>query len=173
MFLQETYTIEDVYWYSGDGTKLTGSYSTGTDSGYSYVTNIGSDVVFPAVPTGDFELSMKAYRPTSTSNRNLLFEVGSAKNDTLLVGWDSGASNSAKNLRIYRRSGNSNTSVTNNTSPGYNNGEWLDLKIQYDDGTVTLTGGSTSVSATRGTVTRIGNYVTSASRISELKIKLL
>ena len=171
--LQETYSIEDLYWYSSNGTGLSGIYSVGTDSSYTYVTSLASDVVFPAIPSGDFELSMKAYRPTSRSNRNLLLEVGVSKNDTLLCGWDTGTSDSAKNVRIYKRSGNSNASIENNTNPSYNNGEWIDFKIRYENGTVTLTVGGTSISTTFSTVSRIGNYITSYSRLSQLKIKTL
>ena len=171
--LQDTYSIEDVYWYSADGKKLNGTYATGTDGNYSYVTAMTNDVSFPAVPSTDFELSMKAYRPTSTSDRNLLFEVGDSRSDTLLVGWDSGASSTAKNIRIYRRSGNSNTSVENNTSPSYNNGEWLDFKIRYENGTVTLTVNNDSINASRSSVSRIAVYILSKSRISELKIRTL
>ena len=173
MFLQETYSIEDLYWYSSNGTGLSGIYSVGTDSSYTYVTSLASDVVFPAIPSGDFELSMKAYRPTSRSNRNLLLEVGVSKNDTLLCGWDTGTSDSAKNVRIYKRSGNSNASIENNTNPSYNNGEWVDFKIRYENGIVTLTVGGTSMSTSFSTVSRIGNYTLSTSRLSQLKIKTL
>ena len=166
-------TISDIYWYSSDGTKLTGTYSTGSDGSYSYVTSLGDNLGFPTPPTSNFEFSCKAYRPTTTSTRNLLIEFGVSKSDTLLCGWDSGSSSTTKNVRIYKRSGNTNTSIQNNTSPLYNNGEWTDFKISYIDGTVTLTIGETSISTTFSTISRIGNYTTSASRIAELKIKEL
>lgn len=165
--------ISDIYWYSSDGTKLTGTYSTGSDSNYSYITNLGTDLLFPAVPDNDFELSMKAFRPTTTSGRALLLEVGASKSDTLLCGWDSGASSSTKNVRIYRRSGSSNTSVQNNTNPDYNNGEWVDFKLRFENGSVTLTVGGTSVSTSRSSVSRIGNYDSSTSRLSEMQIRTL
>ena len=166
-------SVEDAYWYSSDGTKLEGTYSTGTDSGYNYITSLGDNLLFPAVPENDFELTMKVYRPTSTSDRNLLLECGTSKSDTLLVGWDSGGSSSAKNLRIYRRSGTSNTSVQNNTNPDYSNSAWFDLKLKYENGTFTLTAGTTSISTNLSSLSRIGNYYHSNSRLSELKIKLL
>ena len=165
--------ISDIYWYSSDGTKLTGTYSTGSDSNYSYITNLGTDLLFPAVPDNDFELSMKAYRPTTASGRALLLEFGASKSDTLLCGWDSGTSSSTKNVRIYRRSGSNNTSVQNNTNPDYNNGEWIDFKLRFENGTVTLTVGGTSVSTSRSSVSRIGNYDSSTSRLSEMQIRTL
>ena len=152
--------ISDIYWYSSDGTKLTGTYSTGSDSNYSYITNLGADLLFPAVPDNDFELSMKA-----------LF--GANKSDTLLCGWDTGTTDSIKNVRIYRRSGTSNTSIQNNTDPDYNNGEWIDFKLRFENGTVTLTIGGTSVSTSRSSVSRIGNYDSSTSRLSEMQIRTL
>ncbi len=165
--------ISDIYWYSSDGTKLTGTYSTGSDSNYSYITNLGTDLLFPAVPDNDFELSMKAFRPTTTSGRALLLEVGTSKSDTLLCGWDEGNTTSSKNVRIYRRSGTSNTSVQNNTNPDYNNGEWIDFKLRFENGAVTLTIGGTSISTTRSSVTRIGVYSNSTSRLSEMQIRTL
>ena len=116
---------------------------------------------------------MKAYRPTTVSGRGLLIEFGSSKSDTLLCGWDEGNTSSAKNCRIYRRIGTSNTSVENITSPNYNNAEWTDFKLRFEDGTVTLSIGGTSISTSRSTVSRIGVYNTTTSRISELKIKTL
>ena len=173
IIVSETYSISDIYWYSNDGTKCSGTYSTGTDGDYDYITSIGTDLLFPTVPTGDFELSMKAYRPTTASGRALLLEFGTSKSDTLLCGWDSGTSSSTKNVRIYRRSGNSNTSVQNNTNPDYNNGEWIDFKLRFENGTVTLTIGGTSVSTSRSSVSRIGSYDSSTSRLSEMKIRTL
>ena len=169
----ETYEVKDIFWYSNDGTKCSGTYSTGTDGNYHYITNIGDNLLFPAIPIGDFELSMKAYRPTTQSGRILLLEFGASKSDTLLCGWDSGASSSTKNVRIYRRSGSSNTSVQNNTNPDYNNGEWIDFKLRFENGTVTLTIGGTSVSTSRSSVSRIGNYDSSTSRLSEMQIRTL
>lgn len=171
--VSETYTISDIYWYSNDGTKCSGTYSTGTDGDYHYITSIGNDLLFPTVPTGDFELSMKTYRPTTASGRALLLEFGTSKSDTLLCGWDSGTSSSTKNVRIYRRSGTSNTSVQNNTNPDYNNGEWINFKLRFENGTVTLTIGGTSVSTSRSSVSRIGNYDSSTSRLSEMQIRTL
>ena len=173
MNLQETYSISDIYWYSNDGTKCSGTYSTGTDGDYHYITSIGTDLLFPSVPTGNFELSMKAYRPTTLSGRALLLEFGASKSDTLLCGWDEGSSSSAKNVRIYRRSGTSNTSVLNNTNPDYNNEEWVDFKLRFENSTVTLTIGGTSISTSRSSVSRIGNYDSSSSRLSEMQIRTL
>lgn len=173
IIFSEIYEVKDIYWYSNDGTKCSGTYSTGTDGDYDYITSIGTDLLFPTVPTGDFELSMKAYRPTTVSGRALLLEFGASKSDTLLCGWDSGASSSTKNVRIYRRSGSSNTSVQNNTNPDYNNGEWTDFKLRFENGSVTLTVGGTSVSTSRSSVSRIGNYDSSTSRLSEMQIRTL
>ena len=175
MLVSERCSISDIYWYSNDGTKCSGTYSTGTDGNYHYITSIGTDLLFPTVPTGDFELSMKAYRPTTASQeRALLLEFGASKSDTLLCGWDGTASSStARNVRIYRRSGTSNTSVQNNTNPDYNNGEWTDFKLRFENGTVTLTIGGTSVSTSRSSVSRIGNYDSSTSRLSEMQIRTL
>lgn len=173
VFLQETYSIEDLAWYSSDGLKLTGTYNTGVDGEYHYITNIMNDVVFPYVPNTDFELSMKAYRPSTTTGRALLVEFGASKSDTLLCGWDEGNTSSTKNVRIYRRSGNTNTSIENITNPNYNNNEWMDFKLRFENGTVTLTIGGTSISTSMSNVSRIGVYNTSTSRISELKIKIL
>ena len=165
--------VNDIYWYSDDGTKLTGNYSTGSDSSYDYITNIGTDLLFPHIPTGDFELSMKVYRPTTTTGRALLIEFGASHSDTLLCGWDEGNSSTAKNCRIYRRSGSNNTSVQNITNPNYNNEEWIDFKLRFEDGTVTLTIGGTSISTTRSSITRIGNYSQTTSRLTNFQIRTL
>ena len=165
--------IEDIYWYSDDGTKLYGTYSTDSDSSYSYITNIETNVEFPHIPTGNFELSMKAYRPTITTYRALLIEFGASKSDTLLCGWDDGNTSTTKNCRIYRRIGSINASVQNNTNPQYNNEEWVDFKLRFEEGTVTLTIGGTSISTIISSVSRIGNYSPTSSKLSEFKIKLL
>ena len=117
---------------------------------------------------------MKVYRPTTNTNRALLLEFGVSKSDTLLAGWDGGDFNNHKNIRIYRRTGNSNTSITNNTNPSYNNGEWVDLIVRFENGTFSLTIGGTTVSTSLTTLSRIGLYNNvSTSRLSELKIKPL
>ena len=171
--VSEICSISDIYWYSNDGTKCSGTYSTDTDGDYHYITSIENDLLFPAIPTGDFELSMKVYRPTTVSGRALLIEFGTSKSDTLLCGWDEGNYTYLKNVRIYRRSGSSNTSVQNNTTPDYNNEEWIDFKLRFENGTVTLTIGGTSISTSRSSVSRIGNYDSSTSRLSEMQIRTL
>lgn len=152
---------------------MTGTYTTGSDSSYSYITSLSTNVAFPQIPTGAFELSFKFNRPTSTTNRNLLWCIGASTTDCLLVGWDSGSASSDKNMRIYRRSGSSNTSVTNNTSPNYNNGEWTEAKITFDGTNCTFTIGSTSISTTLSSVSIIQNYATSNVKLTDFKIRKL
>ena len=164
---------ETIFWESSDGTGLSGTYSTGSDSSYNYIYNLSSTVAFPSIPSTPFELSFKFNRPTTTTNRNLLWCIGASTTDCLLVGWDSGSASGDKNMRIYRRSGSTNTSVQNNTSPNYNNGEWNTATITYDGTNLTFTIGSTSISTTLSSVSIIQNYTTSNSKITDLKIRKL
>ena len=173
MFVSKTYSITDIYWYSADGSKLSGIYTTGTNSGYTYITRPSTSLLFPAVPTGDFEFTMKVYRPAVLDYRSLLLEFGVSKSNTLLVGWDNGGNNDAKNIRIYNRQGSQNTSVAQDTNPQYNNGEWMDFTLRFENGTVSLTVGNSTITTSFSTISRIGNYYETRSFMSEFKIRTL
>lgn len=175
MNLQETYEIEDLYWYSSDGTKLAGTYTTGSDSSYSYITGCQSNVGLPLTLTlpSAFELSYKHYDNYSGSDisaRNGLWRIGSDENNGVLIGSEA----SYERIRIYNRSSGSN-SVQQTKTESYTRNQWNEFKIRYENGVWTVSRGENNVSYSKSFTINIWHFneTFSASRFSDFKLKQL
>ena len=171
IFLQKTYELEDCHFYSKDGTKLTGTYTTATESGYSYITNMQDDV---SVPVSDlpshFVFSMKHYAGGTGSWGNALWLIGSDASNGVLIG----AERTNTRLRIYDWS-NGSASVQQTKNSSYTANSWYDLEIEYDNGTWTVRANGNTISYSKSFATNIiKNYSeTRYARLRELKIKAL
>ena len=141
MVLQETYEIEDLIFYSLDGTDLTGTYETGSDGTYNYITNLKGDVQLSNLNLpSHFVFSMK-YCPNNTGGwGNSLWLIGSDLNNGVLIG----AEGTNTRLRIYDWTNGSPSSqqVLNSSFSTY---EWNELEIEYDNGVWTSRVGTNSV----------------------------
>lgn len=180
IFLQETYEIEDLIFYSLDGTDFTGTYDTGSDGTYNYITNLHSDVGITTNLLSDFEFSYKYYLTQwesgmGASQWNTLWNIGVDTNNGVLIGCE--AENSR--IRIYNRNNGQNTSQTlkEGCYPnfGSTNVDWFDVSIKYENNvwSVNVNGNTITYSKTfNPTFIRMySNY--SKPRIREIKVKAL
>lgn len=173
MNLQEIYSIQDCTLYSSNATKCTGTYSTGSDSNYSYITSLQTNVTVPVTFPSSFEISMMYKKANNTGNGGLWY-LGASTSTCLLVGCNSGGtSDSTVPIVIYDRINGSHTlKQSNNCFP---NNQWVELKITYQNNLVTVSanGQSISYSYTMPSSIIMQNFQNTALKISQLKIKPL
>lgn len=171
MFVSEIYEVEDCTFYSSDGTKLQGTYTTGTDSSYSYIINIRDNVQLPSMTfPSNFVFSMKHYAGGTDSWGNALWLIGSDSQNGLLIG----AERSNTRLRIYNWS-NGTASVQQTRNSSFTASTWYTLEIEYNNGVWTVKANGNTISYSKSFATTIiKNYSeTKYARLSEIKIKPL
>ena len=166
-----TFSIEDCAFYSSDGTKLSGSYLTGSDTSYHYIYNLQNNVQLPSitVPT-NFIFSMK-YNPDDTGSwGNGLWLVGSNSNNGVLIG----AEGTDSRIRIYNwNNGSASSQQTLNNA--FSSSSWNTLEIEFNNGVWTSRVGENSVSYTKSFTPSLFKFYASAqkARFAEIKIKAL
>jgi len=171
MNLQETYELEDCNFYSSDGTKLQGTYTTGNDGTYSYITNIQDNVQLPSMTfPSNFVFSMKHYAGGTDSWGNALWLIGSDSQNGLLIG----AERSNTRLRIYNWS-NGNASVQQTMNSSYSASTWYTLEIECNNGVWTVKANGNTISYSKSFATSIIKAYSEEryARLSEIKIKPL
>ena len=145
MFSSETYAITDAYKYTSDGSGLDGTFTTGSDGTYSYITGCQSNVgITNFALTGDFEMTYKFnmnYSSGATSPYNNLWNMALDSNNGVLIGCEG----ENKRIRVYNRQNASNTSIDMKTDC-YSYKNWVDVSIKYQSGTWSITVGGQSVS---------------------------
>ena len=141
----ETYSIIDAYKYTSDGSGLDGTFTTGSDGTYSYITGCQSNVGITNFGlTGDFEMTYKFYMDYSsgaTSPYNNLWNIALNSNNGVLIGCEG----EDRRIRVYNRQNASNTSIDMKTNC-YSYKNWVDVSIKYQSGTWSITVGGQSVS---------------------------
>ena len=141
----ETYSIIDAYKYTIDGSGLDGTFTTGSDGTYSYITGCQSNVGITNFGlTGDFEMTYKFYMDYSsgaTSPYNNLWNIALNSSNGVLIGCEG----EDRRIRVYNRQNNSNTSIDMKTNC-YSYKNWVDVSIKYQSGTWSITVGGQSVS---------------------------
>ena len=174
MFSSETYSIIDAYKYTSDGSGLDGTFTTGSDGTYSYITGCQSNVGITNFGlTGDFEMTYKFYMDYSsgaTSPYNNLWNIALNSNNGVLIGCEG----EDRRIRVYNRQNASNTSIDMKTNC-YSYKNWVDVSIKYQSGTWSITVGGQSVSYSKTfTPTSIHLNSTFASvRLTDFLIKPL
>ena len=141
----ETYSIIDAYKYTSDGSGLDGTFTTGSDGTYSYITGCQSNVGITNFGlTGDFEMTYKFYMDYSsgaTSPYNNLWNIALNSNNGVLIGCEG----EDRRIRVYNRQNASNTSIDMKTNC-YSYKNWVDVSIKYQSGTWSITVGGQTVS---------------------------
>jgi len=169
--LQKTYEVEDCVFYSEDGTGLTGTYTTGTDGTYSYITNIQDNVQVPNISiSGDYVFSMKHYAGGTDSWGNSLWLIGSDSSNGLLIG----AERTNTRLRIYNwNNGSASAQQTRNSS--YSASTWYDLEIEYSNGVWSVKANGYTISYSKTFTTNIIKAYSEEryARLCEIKVKKL
>ena len=174
MVLQETYELQDLFFYSSDGTDLTGTYTTASDGTYNYITNVSAGAGIPNLNlTEDFEFSFKYYNATPFnpwSSFNALWLVGVDTNNGVLIGCEA----ETTRIRIYNRSAGSNTIQQTQTS-AFNINEWTNVSIKCINGVWSITVNGHTISYSKSFTTQIIQMYSSYqnTRITDLRIKAL
>lgn len=153
-----------------DGTKLDGTYTTGD----GYITNIDSNVNINIIFPQKWKLEYEFYRPSTRTDRGLLWNIGTDINNCKLIGYNSQVSDDQKDLAIFNRINGTNTTCDNNLSPDYNNDAWTNAEITFDGLTITLTVGNTILTCNSTHVTNICKiYSYSKSRLRNIRISAI
>lgn len=172
IFQSVTCSIHDYIKYSSDGTGLSGTYNTGTDGTYDYITRLQSILDPNTALISSCEISYK-FKVTSTSgtgNGSLLWCIGSDVNNGVLIGTEG----TDARMRIYLRS-NGNNTVQQTSNNLYSLNTWFDVKITYTNGTISITVGGQTISYSLSSVAYFKTY-TSASyavQLSQFVVKPL
>ena len=167
---QKEINIEDYNFYSNDGTGLTGNYSTNV----GYISNIQSDTYIDTTFPQIWEMSFEFYRPSTVSNRALLFSIGQDSNNCKLIGYNTNNTGSEKDLQIYNRSSGSNSNCQKTTTPDYNNEEWTSAKITFNGSKIIFEVGSTVLECNDNYATNIFKiYSNTYSYLKNIKVKAL
>lgn len=169
--VSEIFSIEDCTFYSSDGTKLQGTYTTGTDGTYSYIYNLKSNVQLPSItPSSNFVFSMK-YNPNDTGSwGNGLWLVGSDANNGLLIG----AEGTSSRLRIYDWI-NASASSKQTLNSAFSSNSWNTLEIEYNNGVWTSRVGTNQISYSKTFTASLFKFYSDAqkSRFAQIKVKPL
>ena len=153
--VSEIYSIHDYIKYSSDGTGLAGTYNTGTDGTYDYITHLESILDPETSLTNSCEVSYK-FKVTSSSGTgygSLLWCIGSDANNGVLIGTES----NSNRMRIYSRS-NGNNTVQQTTNNVWSLNTWFDVKITYNNGTISITVGGQTISYSLASVAYFKTY---------------
>lgn len=167
-YLQKTYELEDCIKVGFDG--WTGTFSTGTDT-FDYLTPTGTGVSPNVSLPSSFKMSykFKNMNNDTTATGTGLWNIGSDSNNGVLIGHEG----SDRRIRIYSRSGGSNT-VRATENYVYSYQTWTDAEITYDNGSISMTVGGKTVSYNLSSTTFMQFYMAYPMlRIAEFKIKAL
>lgn len=168
-FVTETYIVEDCIKAGFNG--WTG-VTTGTDT-YPYVTAQSGHKVVPNVSLpANFKMTykFKDMRTTEDSSGTWLWYIGADSSNGVLIG----SEDSDRRIRIYNRSGGSNT-VIGTENYVFTKQQWTDAEITLNNGTITVSVGGKSLShslSSRTVFETWGSNYTNC-RIAEFKIKPL
>lgn len=170
--VSKRYSIIDAIKYTKDGTGINGTYTTGTDGTYDYITSIQSILDPQASLTSSCEVTYK-FKVTNTSvtgNGSLLWSIGSDANNGILIGTE-GNSN---RIRIYSRN-NGNNTVQQTINNIFSLNTWFDVKITCNNGTISITVGGQTISYSLSSIAYFKSYtpVTTGVQLTEFMIKPL